>query len=400
MGRLSTIPQIEARIGKPLSEYLKEHLESGEKPGDIATAIGTSQSQVYQFIKDCRLKDVIKLARKRKSGAGSGELEKYVADYNAEKKRAGMTDETIQKTKDIFHNYLWWLEHTNRPTSLEYSLALDTLNKFWDYLQTETQRFSKQFSTGASSGTIIVYRKTIAAFKNWLIKMELVPPDFKDPFKKMMPIKKRIRLPEDMPDELIMKAINSFGDDFEGIRNKTLVEWFLETGMRLDGVANVKMNQFDWQTGKGKIVEKGEKERLIILSDRLKMQIIKYLPAREPIAKCDSVWITGKGTPLAEHSIWKIFNTLHKKFKDDIARLCPGERIHPHLFRHIWTKHLVQSEVPGYATMEMAGWANLDLVMYYAAAYNKDKAWSYINTASPLSKLEKENGNEADKPNE
>lgn len=387
MGRLSSIPDIEKRIGKPLKEYLKESIESGKKPAEIATEIGISQSQAYQFIKDCGLKEVIKAARKW-ARSTIGDLKAKLEEYFEEKTRAGLSPISIQKDREAWRLYLWWLDSTRRIADVEpHGLSLDYFNDFFTYLSTQTNRYGKNFKRPLSKVSQQTYRKRMAAFINWLVKMEFVSKEFKNPFNKMMKIKLDKKLPEDMPDEIIELALNSFGGDLEGIRNKTIYAWFLETGMRLGGITSIKMNQFDWKMGRGRITEKGNKERTIWLSDKLKAQVTKYLVIRESKAKCDSLWIAGDGEALTDSGIYTMIASLNDTFKDDIARLCPGQRFHPHLFRHIWAKHLAQSEVPGFAMMVMGGWEDLELVRHYALAYNQDKAWSYINKASPLSKI-------------
>lgn len=391
MGRKSIIPEIEARIGKPLKEYLTKLISEGKNPQEIASELGIGKSKVYEVIKDLGLKDYIK-ATKRQVASGGGELRKYLDDYAADKRRAGLSPKTLKKDEETWRLYLWWLEHTGRIADLIHAIrppvGLESLNKFFDYVDTESNRFGKQFKKTLGKIAQKSYRKRMNAFVHWLQKMEIIPDQPKEnPFNKMMPIKVPRRQPEDMPDEIILKALNSFGDSFEEIRNKTIFEWFLETGMRLGGVASLKISQFDWEKGIGRIVEKGNKERTIVLSAKLKGEVEKYLKLREPIAKCDSLWINAKGQALTNSGIWRMLNLLNDKFKEDIAYLAPEERFHPHLFRHIWAKHLALSEVPGFAMMVMGGWEDLKLVQHYAAAYTQEKAWSYIDKASFLSKI-------------
>jgi integrase len=101
------------------------------------------------------------------------------------------------------------------------------------------------------------------------------------------------------------------------------------------------------------------------------------------------LWINEKGEPLTASGIYLMVSHVNDMpgMRDELARLAPGQRFHPHLFRHIWAKYLALSEVPGFAMMVMGGWSDLKLVQHYAAAYAQEKAWSYINKASPLSNI-------------
>lgn len=386
MGRKSIIPTLETKFGKPIKQIITELISQGKSPDEIASEIGLSKSKVYEQIKELGLKEAVKKAR-RTTETGGGELQKLFDDYIADKRRANMSEQTIEDTVDTIKNYLWWIEHAGKIADTIHGFSIEYINEFLDYLGKEKSRFGREFKDVAGPVTRSNYRKGLAAFYHWWAFQNDLPSE-RDPFHKVTKIKIPHKEPEDMADEILVKVLHSFGNSFEGIRNKTIYEWFLETGMRLGGVESLKVNQFDWERGTGKITEKGNKQRMILLSDKLKVQVKKYLEVREPIAKCDALWITASGE--AMQSIWKMISTLNPLVQEDIDRLNPGERFHPHLFRHLWAKHMALSEVPAFAMMVMGGWADLELVQHYAEAYikaNPEKIWSHINRASPLSKL-------------
>lgn len=393
MGRKSLIPEIETRIGKPLKQYFKEAVQKALKPEEIQKELGVSKSLVYEFIKDYGVKDELKQAlRKKERGGGEfGELQGYLDKYLIEKRNAGIGANSIKKDTQMWRGYTWWLEQTGKPVNLNAVTNYEILIEFENYLRTENNRFGHEFGKAAEIETLKTYRKRMKAFLHWAMNKGIVSDEPKaNPYLKMMKLKASEKLPEDMPDGILDKLLKGFGNSFIEKRNKMIIEWFLETGMRLGGVASLKINQFDWEKGEGRIMEKGDKERIILLTDKLKAHLQEYFKLREPLAKCDSLWITNGGEELTYSGIQLMVSSLNDRVKEDIAKLPPGSRLHCHLFRHIWAKHLVMSEVPGFAMMIMAGWANLELVQHYAEAYTKlypQKAWSYINKASPLSKI-------------
>jgi integrase/recombinase XerD len=61
-------------------------------------------------------------------------------------------------------------------------------------------------------------------------------------------------------------------------------------------------------------------------------------------------------------------------------------RIHAHIFRHVWAKEMAQAEVDPYALKEMGGWNDLELVMHYASAYNRERAWREHERVTPINK--------------
>jgi len=396
MGRKDIIPDIEARIGQPLKTWMEAKIREGKQPPEIAEALGVGKSKVYEMIKLFKLKDVQKEAARALGTGKQTQLSGYIDQNLAEKRTAGGSDVSRAKDRDLWKQFSWWLEYANIPATIQSILDENVILKYFTYLQTEKERFGRKFKQGVGQSTLFTYQARIHAFIRWL-QFKNIIADTKqiDPFSRIRRFKIPKKLPEDMDDSIIDLVLGSFTEDFQDVRDKTIMMWFLETGMRLGGVTRLTLNQFNWETGKGKVIEKGDKERTIVMSDILKVQVLKYLKYRETKAgKLQHLWINAKGQPLTSSGIENMTAKWNKipGVKAEIARLNPGNRFHAHLFRHIWAKHLAMSEVPGFAMMVMGGWEDLELVQHYAAAYGQERAWKYINTASPLSNLKKAKG--------
>jgi len=390
MGRISIVPDLEKKIGQPLKSWLAARIQEGKDPVEIAKLLEIGKSKAYDLISDYGLKDALKSARKQKSSGGEGELRYYFDKYMAEKQTAGLSQKTISKDVTLFGLYIWWLEHFNKPLDLNAIKNPDIVREFFTYLATQTNRFGREHKKPVSEMGRSSYRKQLVAFVHWLQENEVIGQEKRDnPFSKIMKIKLPKKLPEDIPDIVINKVLGSFDDSFIGVRNKTIFSWFLETGQRLGGVAGIKLTHFNWEKGIGTVTEKGMKERTIVLSQQLQEQVKKYMEIRADIARGDCLWVNEKGECMDGPGIYRIFADLDKQFRDDMVKHAPPEQsIHPHAMRHVWAKHLAQAEVPLFSIMVMAGWENLALVQRYAAAYTQETAWKYINTASPLSKME------------
>ena len=394
MGRKSIIPDLEAKIGQSLKPYLSTELRNGKTPEQIGEALGVGKTTVYGLISDFELKDVQKEVRKTIKTGTENELRKLIDRYLDEKKNVvNVSPETIEKDTNMWRLWFWWLEFAGLPLNLNSMLSDEIIVRFFTYIRTEKNRFGRKMGKVAGQSTVLTYRARMDAFIHWLQVKGIIADDRKsNPFTRIPKGKTAKKLPEDMHESIILKVLNSFDEStFEGIRDKTLFSWFLETGQRLKGVESIRMNSFEWETGRGKVIEKGSKQRTIVLSEELRTQVRKYVEIRAPRAKTQALWIADDGRELTDSGIWQMIHKLNDipGVKEEIARLSPGNRFHPHLFRHLWAKYLVESEVPGFAMMVMGGWEDLELVQHYAAAYAQDKAWAYINKASPLSNIAK-----------
>ncbi len=390
MGRKNVIPELETKIGQQLKPWLANKIREGKTPEEISKELGIGKSKIYILIKDFNLKSIQKEVKKAQETGTENELKHHLNTYLQEKKTAGLSSKTIKDDEEMWRVFCWWLEYAQKPLNLATLLNPDEITQFCTFLSTSKKRPGGETKRVAGQVTIRNYQKRMAAFIHWLQKREIISQEKKtDPFTKMRKPKIPKKLPEDIPDPILKMALGSFDNSFEGIRDKAITMWFIETGMRLGGVTGMKMNRFDWEKGVGRVTEKGNKERTIVLSDKLKVQMKQYLAVREPRVKSLDIWIDAAGKPLSDMGIYKLTAKLNDipGVREEFERLAPGNRFHPHAYRHVWAKHLALSEVPAFAMMVMGGWDDIALVQHYAAAYGQEKAWSYINKASPLSNI-------------
>jgi site-specific recombinase XerD len=379
MGRKSQIPELEAKLGGvSFKHWLTERVKEGKSPTEIKDLLGVSLSQGYDLINEFGLKDVMKQARKAMETGIQGELRTMFDDYYRDLEIGNRSDKTIINLKNSFGNFLWWLNEFNRPCTLANFTTL-TCKDFLYYCQTTAPRFGGKSAPSRrplQALTLISYRAQLHAFGTWLEQQGKIERG-KNPVDLVPKIKKPKREPEDLSDETVNEILNSFDEsDFDGLRNKSIILFFIGTGMRLEGVEQLKADTFNLETGEGRIIEKGNKERPIILLSELREQLKKYMTARVEIPDADKewLWITREGKRFTRSCIKTMVQGL-KRF---------DKRVHPHLFRKLFTKAMVEGLTPVQHIMTMGGWSNLQLVMKYAEAYAKKKHWDDIDKYSPL----------------
>lgn len=382
MGRKSIRPELEAKLGKPLPQYLDEAIKKGKKVPEIASEIGISQSQTYEFINRFGLKSKFKEAAKQLRRIKSGsEIEEVFKRYIQFKENEEIRPRTIENYRDVFDNFLWWLQNMNRPTTIHVIESPEILNDFVSYLKTEEVRFGGRATSARhkmEASSIGNYLTVLKTFARWC-EIEGLVEDIEKKLKRVaIPKVRGKKLPEDLSDEAIKRIFNSFGNDFIGIRNRTIITILLETGIRLEGLCSLKENSFDLETGLATITEKGEKERWIHLNSKALNQLKKYLEIREELAETDSLWITYEGTEFKRNPLRAWIGSLSK-----IA----GEHCHTHIFRHVWAKYLALSDFNPLKARTMGGWNDVKLYEHYASAYTSKQAWEGHEEASAIEKL-------------
>ncbi|MEN8202225.1 MAG: tyrosine-type recombinase/integrase [Bacteroidota bacterium] len=169
-----------------------------------------------------------------------------------------------------------------------------------------------------------------------------------------------------------------FGDDFEGIRNRLVLDLLYQTGMRrseLIGLTTMAVNL----PGKSLKVEgKRSKERIIPLNENLTRSIEQYLLLRKDVVKDpgeDRLIVTGKGRPVYEKLVYRIVNSY-------LAMVTTLDKKSPHVLRHTFATHMLNSGADLNAIKELLGHANLSATQVYTHNTFK-KLKSIYNQAHP-----------------
>lgn len=103
-----------------------------------------------------------------------------------------------------------------------------------------------------------------------------------DPMRKVTGPKKKKPLPAFVKEEEMDRLLDGdyFGEGFEGCRNKTIVETFYATGIRLSELIGLDDKDVDLQAGLLKVTGKRNKQRIIPFDQALKASIEQYLTCR------------------------------------------------------------------------------------------------------------------------
>jgi len=153
----------------------------------------------------------------------------------------------------------------------------------------------------------------------------------------------------------------SFGDDFPGIRNKTIIEMFYNTGMRLSELIELKTADVNLIEGTIKVLGKRNKERIIPIHQSFVNTLKQYLEKKDaqyPSLQHNYFFVTDKGNKLYEKFVYRIVNK-YLKFVSTI------EKKSPHILRHTFATHLLNKGADLNAIKELLGHANLSATQIY-----------------------------------
>jgi integrase/recombinase XerD len=191
----------------------------------------------------------------------------------------------------------------------------------------------------------------IKAFYKFLLLTDRLD---KDPSELLESPKIGRKLPEVLSTVEIDKMLGAIDQSKpDGRRNKAMLETLYSCGLRVSELINLQISNIFKKDGFIKVVGKGNKERLVPISDKAINEINNYLPDRHSLSKIDKkdadiLFLNRRGRRLSRVMIFIIIKGLAEKVEIK-------KKISPHTFRHSFATHLVEGGADLRAVQEMLG---------------------------------------------
>jgi integrase/recombinase XerD len=137
----------------------------------------------------------------------------------------------------------------------------------------------------------------------------------------------------------------------EGHRNKAIIETLYGCGLRVSELVNLRITDIHFAEGFVTVTGKGDKQRLVPISNKALREIDNYRPERERLRVIHDqniMFLNRRGRRLTRAMIFTII-------KDLAARAGIRKKISPHTFRHSFATHLVEGGADLRAVQEMLG---------------------------------------------
>lgn len=270
-----------------------------------------------------------------------------------------------------FSEYLH-LEKNYSPLTVK--AYLTDLNAFSKFIKTQYEQLTIQevnysqirswivtlVNSGISNRSINRKISSLNTYYKFLIKTQTIQANPLSKHKALKTIKK-IQVP--FSQQEVERVLNEFpfGGDFEGLRDKLIIELFYATGIRRIELVNTKLNDLDLVNKTLKVLGKRNKERYIPLVDSILETIRQYLQARnklEIIVDNESLFLSKKGLKIYENLVYRIINDYFSKVSAKVKRS-------PHILRHTFATHLLNQGANLNAVKELLGHSSLAATQIY-----------------------------------
>ncbi|MEH6535462.1 MAG: tyrosine-type recombinase/integrase [Psychroserpens sp.] len=189
-------------------------------------------------------------------------------------------------------------------------------------------------------------------------------------------VSKKIQVPfSEKEMQFVLDELNS-ARDFEGLRNRLIIELFYATGIRRIELVQLKLTDVDLSNKILKVLGKRNKERFIPLIDSVLKTIKDYMEQRnklETITDKPYLFLTKKGVKIYETLVYRIINNYFSKVSTKVKRS-------PHILRHSFATHLLNQGANLNAVKELLGHSSLAATQVYTHNSIAELKKVYSNT--------------------
>ncbi|MUH38156.1 integrase [Zobellia amurskyensis] len=178
---------------------------------------------------------------------------------------------------------------------------------------------------------------------------------------KVLKTSKKIEVPfSEVEMEKVLSQIE-FADDFEGVRDRLIIELFYTTGMRRAELINLQMIDVDISQQLVKVLGKRSKERIVPLLPSVIGLLQEYLKEREMLGEIADeayVFLLKSGNKLYENLVYRLINKYFSEVSSKVKKS-------PHILRHTFATHLLNKGADMNSVKELLGHASLASTQVY-----------------------------------
>lgn len=169
-------------------------------------------------------------------------------------------------------------------------------------------------------------------------------------------------LPQALSVEQTVKFVNIQGDEILEVRDHAILELFYSSGLRLAELVNLDIGMLDFSEGTVTVTGKGNKTRIVPLGSHAANAMQAWLQRRASIKITDkdsnAIFVTEQGRRITPRAV-------QYRVKSWAIKQGINTDMHPHLLRHSFATHVLQSSQDLRAVQEMLGHANISTTQVY-----------------------------------
>jgi len=180
------------------------------------------------------------------------------------------------------------------------------------------------------------------------------------------------RLPGTLDADQVAQLLEATDDDALGARDLAILELFYSSGLRLAELVGLDLNDLDFADKTVRVTGKGNKTRILPVGRQALEAVRQWLPIRLGLAGAEeqALFVSRSGGRLKSRSV-------QARLKRWARKRGSQRHLHPHLLRHSFASHLLESSGDLRAVQELLGHASISTTQIYTHLDFQHLASSY-----------------------
>jgi len=268
---------------------------------------------------------------------------------------------------DRFIRHLEYERQLSPLTCKNYRRDLLTLAAFceqsgvnsWGDLDSEHVRaFSAScFRKGLSARSIQRRLSAARTFFRYLIREKEVS---KNPVSAVSAPKGKKRLPGNLDADRMARLLDIPGDGAIVDRDRAILELLYSSGLRLAELTDLNVGDVDIHDATVRVTGKGNKDRIVPVGRQALKALRQWYTTRGDLANADekAIFVSNRGTRISKRSV-------QARVKHWARHQGLDANVYPHLFRHSFATHVLESSHDLRGVQELLGHANISTTQVY-----------------------------------
>lgn len=261
---------------------------------------------------------------------------RMIEAFISSKQIEGCSDRTIKYYKEIIDKF---------NDNFDKSIKKITTEEIRSYLSNY-----KEMSTCGST-TIDNIRRVLSSFFSWLEDEDYI---IKSPIRRIH----RIKTPTTVKEVLTDENLEKLRDECENIRDLSLIELLISTGMRVGELVNLNISNLNFEDRSCIVLGKGNKEREVYFDAKTKLHLKEYISKRNDNNDALFVSLREPHQRLSISGIELIVRNLGVNTNIN--------KVHPHKFRRTLATMAIDKGMPVEQVQKLLGHVKIETTMHYA----------------------------------
>ena len=216
---------------------------------------------------------------------------------------------------------------------------------------------SESHRKGASPRSVARRLSAIRGFFGYLMRTGVVSVN---PAINIQAPKPSRRLPATLDADEVASLLTLSTEDALSMRDRAILELFYSSGLRLAELVSSNLADLDFQDGTIRVIGKGNKTRVVPVGRHALEALKAWMLIRASMAKKEeeAIFVTQRGTRIA-------CRTVQARLKRWGMQQEASTSIHPHMLRHSFATHMLESSSDLRAVQELLGHASISTTQVY-----------------------------------